>query len=84
MNGTVSIRKSANTRKQLVEDGTEKYVSYEIALVLPSADVLIADRLYIDSTMYDVKSVEDVDGMGREKYLTLDRMPDGTAGAMGV
>ena len=81
---TIGIRKSVENRRELIQDGTIKYISGEIALVHPSADVKIADRLYIGTDMYDVKSYEDVDGMGLEVYLLLDKMPAGTKAGMGV
>ena len=82
LSSTIKIRVSSTTRREIVQDGQLVTKIAQIALVEPEASVLEEDRVYIGADVYRIDGVEDVDGMGREKYLYLDKMPDGTFGAM--
>lgn len=81
---SIPVRLTSDVRKVVADDGSEFLTETLTALCKPTADVVELDRLYIDGVIYEVKSVSDVDGMGRETYLTLEAMPEGTPGEMGI
>lgn len=81
--GSVPCLRSVVDRSERLEDGTVNSFSIERVRMAPR-DVTVDDRLLIDGDVYLINSDEDIADLGREFILDVKRLPDGTAGEMGI
>lgn len=79
----VPCARSSSTRTVMLGDGTERIAGNDIVMMEPR-DVAAADRIIIDSVVYECGPPVDMADQGREYRISVLRLPAGTAAEMGV
>lgn len=80
----VRCLKSVDDRREVLDDGTIVSSSRERVRMEPR-DLTTDDRIYMNGDVYEIDGEPaDVDGLGRELVMAVNRLPEGTAGEMGI